>query len=102
MNNIKLWEILVPKYDNNGTEFTTHYHRLWDKKVIKLSGGMTILHSVKGKWYSDMIFIDEVIPVRIACEKKTIKKIAEVAVKHYYQDSIMIYKISDDVMFVKR
>ena len=46
----ELWEILVPTMSNAGKPFRTRFHRVWDAKVEKISGGLTIHMPTKGKW----------------------------------------------------
>ena len=79
-----LWEILVPTQINkitNGREklwnVSTRYHKVWDKKVREISGGLTILRPAKGHWTSpsNEVFVERMIPVRIYCTKDEIMKI---------------------------
>lgn len=96
-----LWEILVPTIMNN-KPIRTRYHRVWDKKVHEISGGLTILSPTKGYWQSpdNELFVERMIPVRIYCTEDEINKIADMSAKYYQQIAIMFYKISNDV-FIK-
>lgn len=96
-----LWEILVPTCRNNGKPFRTRYHKVWDKKVKEISGGLTILTpTIKGEWISkdDETFVDRTIPVRIYCSEEDMEKIASFTIKYYEQLAVMYYCISDKVI----
>lgn len=97
-----LWEILIPAYSNEGKKFPIKYHREWDKKARKISGGLTILSGAKGHWFnsSGKLLVEEMIPVRIFCSKKEIKKIAKETLNYYSQEAIMYYQLSKEV-FIK-
>ena len=95
-----LWEILVPVYSNEGGEYPVYYHNIWDDYVKSLSKGLTIMKTSKGIWISSdgNEFIDKMIPVRIFCSKRNIKKIRKFTKKHYEQKKVMVYKISNDII----
>jgi len=89
----KLWEILVP----GGYGF--NHHAIWDSKVMDIAGGLTVLRPLKGRWVSPdgEVFKEPMIPVRIMCTDKQIVKIADMTMEHYGQQSVMVYKLSDEV-----
>lgn len=93
-----LWEILVPTI-KDGKPVKRRYHRVWDNKVREISNGLTILTPAKGQWISaeGTIVEERMIPVRIACTKEAIEKIADLTLRYYNQDAVMYYRISDDV-----
>ena len=97
-----MWEILVPtKFEDNGKPIRKKHHQEWDKFVRKLSGGLTILSPAKGQWvYSGKLYYDRVIPVRIACDSRTMRNIALFTKKHYRQIAVMYYKVSDFVFTI--
>jgi hypothetical protein len=100
----KLWEILVPKYSNQGLEYNLDYHHKWDEQVRKITGGMTILRTAKGQWVNPkgITFIEEMIPVRIYCNKKNINKIIDFTIKYYNQEAIFAYRVGDEVIIKRR
>lgn len=100
---MELWEILVPTKRNNGRPFTTRHHKEWDKRVRKLSSGLTIYTPAKGQWVDldGDLFEERMIPVRIACNSRTIQKIMDITAQHYDQLAIMAYCVSDNVV-IKR
>jgi len=100
---MELWEILVPtQYNDTKTPVKTRHHRQWDQMVRKIAGGLTIFKPVKGQWiHMESLYEERNIPVRIACTEKQIRQIGEFTKKHYRQICIMIYKISDNVIFIK-
>lgn len=97
-----LFEILIPTIRNDGRFFRKRYHKVWDKKVRQISGGLTIPTPAKGQWISKCgtIYEERVIPVRLVCTKEEMNMIADFSAKYYEQLAIMFYKVSDDVSIV--
>ena len=97
-----MWEILVPteKRLEPGKFYTTRYHRVWDAKVCEITGGLTILTPVKGQWVSPTgeLFVERLIPVRIAATREQIEQVIDLTIKYYDQLAVMCYKISDEVI----
>lgn len=96
-----LWEILVPTQFNNGKPIRTRYHRVWDKKVYNITGGLTILRPAIGTWISpdtNMLYKERMIPVRISCTKEQLYKILSITKEYYKQEAIFAYRISDEVI----
>ena len=100
----ELWEVLVPRVFNNGTEVPILHHREWDEKVRKIAGGLTILRSAKGIWESPSgeIFQEAMIPVRVACTEAQLVLILDTTIAHYDQKAVMAYCISDRVIIKHR
>lgn len=96
---MNLYEILVPTQHDNGKPIRTRFHRVWDRKVRSIAGGLTILNPAKGQWTSvtGELFAERMIPVRIMCSADDIDAIADYTATHYNQLAVMFYKISDDV-----
>ncbi len=94
-----LWEILVPTI-MNGKPIHTRYHRVWDTKVRKISNGLTILMPGKGQWVSPNgeLFVERMIPVRIACTEEQINQIADLTADYYKQQAVMYYLLSCNVV----
>lgn len=94
-----LWEILVPTIRPDGKPYTTRFHRTWDERVRKITGGLTVLQPVKGQWVSQAggLFMERMIPVRIACTEAQIEQIADLVAKQYEQLAVMWYRVSDKV-----
>lgn len=101
-----LWEILVPTTMNNPPSFVrVGHHREWDKRVRKISGGLTILEPAKGQWIDSetmILYEERVIPVRIACSEEEINQIVDITLQHYRQEAVMAYKISDKVIIRRK
>lgn len=97
--NQRIWEILIPKYSNEGIEYPVEYHKLWDEKIRQLAGGITILKTAKGQWISPngQLFVEEMIPVRIYCSEENIEKIIGYTLQHYEQKAVFAYEISSNV-----
>jgi len=96
----KLYEIFVPVADNNGKEFSLVTHILWDEKVIKITGGLTLCVTIEGKWLTTTK--EKMIPVRIVATSQQMAEIAELTMEHYDQEAVMYYVVSPDVTIVKR
>ncbi len=94
-----IWEILVPATDILGNTIELRKHREWDHKVRCMTGGLTILPPVRGHWAAPdkKVIIERMIPVRIACTKKQMEAIADMTAYFYEQQSIMFYRISNEV-----
>jgi hypothetical protein len=98
-NPCKLWEVLVPRYSNQGAEYPIEYHKAWDEGVRQLAGGITILKTAKGHWVSPKgeLFVDEMIPVRIYCDEEIIEKIIDHTLRYYEQKAVFAYELSSNV-----
>jgi len=99
---MSIWEILVPTVMPNGRPIRTRQHRVWDEKVRQITGGLTVMPPVRGQWVSpdDELFLERMIPVRIACTQEQIHTIADMTAQFYGQLAVMFYRISDEV-FIK-
>jgi hypothetical protein len=95
-----LYEILVPTVRNNGKPIRRRFHRVWDEKVRKISGGLTVLTPAKGQWISPSgeLFQERMIPVRIKCTREQIDKISDMTAEYYEQEAVMFYRVSDEVV----
>lgn len=94
-----MYEIFVPTIRNNGKPFRTKHHKNWDKRVIKITGGLSVFTPIKGQWANGgQIFNERMIPVRVACNRKQILKIIDITMEHYNQKAVMAYKVSEDVI----
>lgn len=100
----QLWEILVPRAFNSGTEVSIEHHQSWDDKVRGVAGGLTIHKSAKGIWESPSgeVFKEGMIPVRIACTELQIQTIIDLTIVHYDQEAVMAYRVSDFVIIKHR
>lgn len=103
-NKANLWEILVPKYSNQGLEYNLDYHHKWDEQVRDITGGITVLRTAKGHWVNPegVIFVEEMIPVRIHCDRKNLEKIMDLTLSHYDQKAVFAYKVSSEVIIKHR
>lgn len=103
MEKKSLYEILVPTVRNDGTPFRTRYHRVWDRKVEAISGGLTITPPGKGTWVHEGASVRErMIPVRILCTREQIDRIIDITLSHYDQTAVMAYKVSDEIILRHR
>lgn len=100
-----MWEILVPcTHRVSGKPIRTRFHKVWDKKVFEITGGMTILTPTRGKWVSTDgdLYEEKMIPVRIACTKDQIEKIIKMTADYYDQLAVMAYKVSAEVYLYEK
>lgn len=96
---MSLYEILVPKCDNDGNEFSVGYHNVWDDYVKTLSNGLTVMRSVKGTWINEgKTYEERMIPVRIICSRADIENILGFTLGYYNQIKVLAYKISEEVI----
>lgn len=96
-----MWEILVPTQRNDGKPVRTRHHKEWDKRVRKISGGLTILPVSKGQWVSPegQLFSERMIPVRVIATEKQMEKIVKITLQHYPdQIAVLAYEISTKVL----
>jgi hypothetical protein len=98
-----MWEILVPteRRLSPGKYYTTRYHRVWDKKVREITGGLTVMAPARGQWVNPItneLFRERMIPVRIIATREEIDKVVDLTLKYYDQLAVLCYKISDEVI----
>lgn len=94
-----VWQILVPCQYNSGKPVRTRHHREWDKRVRKISNGLTILPPAKGQWVNEKdgtLYTERVIPVMIIATADQMKKISKITAKHYDQIAVMYFKMSSE------
>ena len=95
-----MWEILVPASGDKDKEFTYEHHKAWDEFVKNLTGGVTVMKTAKGQWVNPIgkLYLDRMIPCRIICTKEQIIEIIDFTIKHYNQEAVLAFKISDTVI----
>lgn len=101
---LECWEILVPTVSNAGKPYRTRFHRVWDERVRKISGGLTILSPAKGQWVDPKegtLYVERMIPVRIIATHDQIAQIARFTAEYYQQIEVCLYRISDTVVFFR-
>lgn len=103
MSERAMWEILVPTVRNDGRPYRTRYHRVWDEKVKKISGGLTITPPVKGVWVSSAgeEYRERMIPVRVLATRSDIEVIVAMTKEYYDQLAVLAYKLSSDVIYLE-
>lgn len=94
-----LWEILVPYAYNNGKPIPVKEHQKWDAQVRAITGGLTIMTTVKGDWTdpTGVIQKERMIPVRTTATKKEIREIACLTASFYSQKAVLYYRLSKKV-----
>jgi hypothetical protein len=101
----KVWEIYVPTIRKNGKPIRTRFHRVWDKKVMSVSGGLSIHRPSVGNWISPdgKIYNEKMIPVRIVATNEEILKIIDITLEHYEdEEAVLCYRISEEVIMKYR
>jgi len=101
MNDKSLWEIMIPKNIDKHTIFHVSCHREWSNYVENITNGMVFFSSLDRRWISPKEtspYFDNKIPVRIFCNKEQIKKIISFTMKHYDQNHVIAYKLSDSII----
>ena len=95
----QLFEILVPCNYNDGKPVRTRHHKEWDRKVRKITGGITILKPGKGQWvHEGELYIDRVIPVRLHATQAQMNQVADITIMHYEQEAVMYYPVAPYAM----
>jgi predicted RNA-binding Zn-ribbon protein involved in translation (DUF1610 family) len=81
-------------------KFSYDHHKEWDEFVKNLTGGVTIMKTAKGQWVSPdgKLYIDRMIPCRIACTRYEIERIIDFTITHYNQEAVLAYRISTNVI----
>jgi len=105
MMNRQIWEIFVPTKRKDGKPIKTKHHRQWDKKVQKITDGLTIYTPTVGKWKSKdgKEYIDRMIPVRIVATEGQMKEIVEITLSHYSdEEAVMAYVLSEKYILSER
>jgi len=98
-----LYEVLVPTMYGypNIAPISTRHHKNWDKEVVKITGGMTLMKPAEGRWVDNGVeYPERVIPVRIMCEESSISSIINFTLKHYRQKAVMYYVVSREVHII--
>ena len=114
-----LYEILVPtQYGYPEVKpIRTRHHKEWDKYVQSITGGLTIMKPVQGRWVDKGVeYPEKVIPVRVMVEevpirtgydddligydRSQIEKIIQFTLSHYRQKAVMFYVVSNQVQVV--
>ena len=95
-----LWEILVPTTRNDGRPFHTRYHRVWDREVERISGGMTLMPVANGRWTAPdgTRYAERMIPVRILATRDEMSRIVDYTIRYYEQLAVLAYEISSNVI----
>ena len=101
---MEIYEILVPTmYGDTRKPISKRHHLKWDEYVRTITGGLTVFKPAKGSWVNvkdKELFVERVIPVKVACTTKQMKEIVTFTIRHYRQIAVMYYKISDNVEIV--
>lgn len=95
-----MWEVLVPTVRQDGRPISTRFHRVWDKKVRAISGGLTILAPTKGQWIAPdgLLFVERMIPVRVLATRAEIEAIVDLTLQYYEQRACLAYRVGDQVI----
>jgi hypothetical protein len=95
---LKVWRVIIPTLMNDKPVRTRH-HRVWDAYVREITGGLSILAPGKGQWINSAkeLVEERIIPVDIVCTNEQFEKIKDYSFKHYQQDAMMFFLVSDTV-----
>jgi len=93
----RVYEILVPtKFGDTNKRIPTKLHKEWDKLILPISGGLTILRTGKGQWvHQGTCYKEHVIPVRIICSPKDMRTIMEITLRHFKQKAVACFQVSE-------
>lgn len=103
MSETAMWCVLVPCNYNDGRPVRTRHHREWDKRVRRITGGLTILPPAKGQWeHEGTLYRDRVIPVYVIATEEQMRRIAKITMEHYNQLAVMVFKVSSETHLICR
>lgn len=95
-----MWEVLVPTVRNDGRPFRLRYHKVWDAKLLEISGGLTIMKPALGQWVNPAdhaLFHDRVIPVRFLANEEQKERIVDMTCIYYDQHAVLCYAVGEKV-----
>lgn len=104
---VSMWEILVPtRRRSDDKPITTRFHRAWDAKVRKISGGLTIMPPAKGQWVAPhdasedagKLFVERMIPVRFLATREQMEEIVDMTAVEYDQLAVLCYMVGTNVV----
>lgn len=105
-DNKLVWEIMVPTVRTNGKPYRTRHHREWDKRVRRISGGLTIHPVSKGQWISEgtgEVYVERMIPVRIVATREQMDEIIDITLNHYSdQEAVLAAVVSTEYILKYR
>lgn len=95
----KMWTILVPTQRNDGRPIRTRFHRVWDAKVRKITGGLTIQTPSKGQWVcpEGKLYDERMIPVMFVATESECDQIMDLTLKYYEQLAVLCWEVSANV-----
>ncbi len=97
----EIYEILIPKNQNNGEPFSPLRHQRIFDLCVELSGGISILPELQGRWLDKgELYCDTNIPIRVVCNVYTTRKIALAVKDMFHQKAVLFYRVGDNVTFV--
>lgn len=96
---LELWEILVPTRSTYGTKFTLDHHLYWESKVCEVTGGLTLMPTVTGRWANTQ---ETSIPMRLAATFEVFAAIMKKTQQHYNQAAVLGYRVSDMALIWRR
>ena len=95
---MEMWEILIPKYSNDGEQYTAAHCNEWKENILLITKGLTELNPVKGYWINKKTkYIEDMIPIRVLCDETNIEKIIEETITHFDQEAVLAYVISNNI-----
>lgn len=99
----KMWTILVPCERNDGRPIYTRFHRVWDEKVRKITGGLTIMPPSKGQWVSPNgeVYDERMIPVMFAATEEQCDEIMKLTLDYYEQLAVLCWEVSSNVKLLE-
>lgn len=102
---MKLYEILIPTYDNKGLSFPKEVVTAYLQQVAQLAGGFTATRSgqgdIVGGWVSKdgELHTDFSSPMRVALDSEKLPELLELTAKAFNQKAVMAYVVSPEVIF---
>jgi len=93
----------IPIADNRGRVFSQPHHKAFMDPVIEKSEGSTENSWASGKWiHKGRHYMDRIMPFEFMATIGEADAIAKIAAKHYRQNRVDYYVISDHVRHATR
>jgi len=96
MTALRLHELLIPAVAS------AKAHREWEARVSVLAGEVSLPPGqIRGRWKgggSARVEREAPIPVRIACDRRVLRKILAFTAAHYRQQEVLAYQVSPEAI----
>lgn len=101
-----LYAIYRPMDRNSRMPFPEAHHKAWERELVGLLGGLTLLPVGRGLWKphknSSLQFDEPMQQVNILCDEYQLRRIVRYTMHHYDQLAVFVFKLADEVAITTR